>query len=190
MISRGVACVLCAAGVLMACAGGEKPAGSAGTCPSGTSLRGSDCLPSEVAEDTSHPAVKPANHGSDDDRPAVTSPQGGVDASVSGGGETGAFDKEAVDSQLKRGARQIKANCGAASDEDGNKKGPWGTLRASITLGRNGHVRKVTLPDAYEGKPVGDCIVHAFEKLLFPPYAGSSDVVVDWDVELVQPKAR
>ena len=148
-------------------------------------------MSSEGSDETPQPAVKAVSHDPEDQPPAVASAQGEADASVSGGNnETGAFDKEAVESQLKRGARQIKANCGAATDEEGSKKGPWGKTRASIVLGRNGHVRKVTLPDPYEGKPVGDCVVHAFEKLLFPPYAGSSDVTVEWDVELVQPKAH
>jgi hypothetical protein len=195
VIVRGVACVLSAACVLVACAGGEKPADSAGTCPAGTTLRGADCLPSATAQDTPAPAAKKMpSHDPDDQPAAVASSQGGPDASASPvsevGTETGAYDKEAVESQLKRAARQIKANCGAATDEEGNKKGPWGTARASVVLGRNGHVRKVTLPPPYDGKPVGDCVAHAFEKLLFPPYAGSSDATVEWDVEIVQPKAH
>ncbi len=48
----------------------------------------------------------------------------------------------------------------------------------------------MTVPAPYDGKPVGECVVHAFEKLLFPPYAGSSDATVEWDVEIVQPKGR
>ncbi len=196
MIVRGVACVLGAACLLAACAGGGKPADSASACPAGTILQGSDCIPSESAANTpqSAAAKKTAAHDSDDEPAAVASPQGGPDASAGSAsdvsGDTRAYDREAVEAQLKHAARQIKANCGAATDEEGNRKGPWGTARASVVLGRNGHVHKVTLPAQYEGKPAGDCIVHAFEKLLFPPYAGSSDATVEWDVELVQPKAH
>ncbi len=102
IISRGATSVLCAAGFLVACAGGAKPAGSAGTCPAGTVLRGSDCLPSETAEDAPHPVANAASHDPEDQPPAVASSQGEADASVSSGGESAAFDKEAVDSQLKR----------------------------------------------------------------------------------------
>ncbi|MGH7272767.1 MAG: hypothetical protein ACREJ3_20245 [Polyangiaceae bacterium] len=99
-----------------------------------------------------------------------------------------AYDKDAVAMELKRAARQVRANCGSATDDDGSATGPWGKTIASVTLGRNGHVQKVTVPAPYDGHPVGKCIVDAFDKIWFPPYAGSSDVVVDWDVEVVKPK--
>jgi hypothetical protein len=147
-------------------------------------LRGNDCLPAETADDRQPSGPKKADHESVGDAPAAASAQGGA----SDAGDVVSYDREAVETQLKRGARQVKANCGSATDADGNRTGPWGTTRASIVLGRNGHVRKVTLEAPYDGKPVGDCVVHAFEKLLFPPYAGSSDVALEWDVELVKPK--
>lgn len=93
-----------------------------------------------------------------------------------------------MEAQLKRAARQVKSGCGSASDSDGNRNGPWGPTKASVVLGRNGHVKQVTVPDPYNGKPVGDCVVNAFKKIQFPPYAGSSDATLDWDVEIVQPK--
>ena len=171
-------------GLLAACGGEAKPAGTSGVCPPGTVLRGSDCLPAETSDDSQPSGPKKVDHESAGDAPAVTSAQGGA----SDAGDAVSYDREAVETQLKRGARQVKANCGSATDADGNRTGPWGTTRASIVLGRNGHVRKVTLEAPYDGKPVGDCVVHAFEKLLFPPYAGSSDVALEWDVELVKPK--
>jgi hypothetical protein len=111
---------------------------------------------------------------------------GGGGAAASGGGTP--YDKEAVDVSLKRAARQVKGHCGTATDEEGKASGPWGQTKASVVLGRNGHVKQVTVPAPYDGKPVGICIVHAFEKIVFPPYAAPSDSVIDWDVELVQPK--
>jgi len=98
------------------------------------------------------------------------------------------YDKDAVEAELKRAARQVKGSCGAATDEEGKATGPWGKITASITLGRNGHIKEVTLPSGFEGKPAGTCVVHAFQKIQFPPYAGSSDAKVDWEVEVVQPK--
>ena len=98
------------------------------------------------------------------------------------------YDRDSVDVELKRGVRQVKANCGAATDDDGQAKGPWGRTKASITLGRNGHIKQVTVPAPFDGTPVGLCVVHAFDKIQFPPYANSTDVTVDWDIDLVQPK--
>ncbi len=98
------------------------------------------------------------------------------------------YDKDAVEAQLKRAARQVKSGCGSASDDEGQRTGPWGSTKASVVLGRNGHVKQVTVPSPYDGKPVGVCVINAFKKIQFPPYAGSSDVVIDWDIEIVQPK--
>ena len=102
--------------------------------------------------------------------------------------EKTAYDKDAVELVLKRAAAMVKSSCGAATDENGKANGPWGTTKASVRLGRNGHVRGVDVPALYADKPVGTCIVHAFQNLIFPPYAAPADVTVDWDVELVKPK--
>jgi len=160
--------------------GQARQADSPGTCPEGTVLRGSDCLPgsSEKDPDEMTPAGGASHAGSDESSP---SPSGGS-------GEKPPYDKDAVEAELKRAARSVKASCGASTDEDGQATGPWGATRASVTLGRNGHVKKVTVPAPYDGKPVGVCVVHAFEKIWFPPYGASSDSVVEWDVDIVRPK--
>jgi hypothetical protein len=93
-----------------------------------------------------------------------------------------------VEVELKRASRQVKANCGSATDENGTASGPWGKTTASVTLGRNGHIKDVSVPAPYGGQPEGDCAVNAFKKIQFPPYASSSDVVIQWDVEFVKPK--
>jgi hypothetical protein len=192
MSSRTVA----AAFVLALVGCGGKGADSPGTCPEGTMLKGSDCVPSGDESASSGSSGSSAKKD-DDDGEKPSSGGGGSNAGGGGGGggDDGsasggktAYDKEAVDVQLKRAARQVKGNCGAATDDDGKATGPWGSTKASVVLGRNGHVRQVTVPSPYDGKPVGLCIVHAFDKITFPPYAGSSDVVVDWDVEVSQPK--
>ncbi len=99
-----------------------------------------------------------------------------------------AYDKDAVELVLKRAAAMVKSSCGAASDENGKANGPWGQTKASVRLGRNGHVRGVEVPAPYGDKPVGTCVVHAFQNLIFPPYAAPADITVDWDVEIVKPK--
>ncbi len=82
----------------------------------------------------------------------------------------------------------MKANCGSATDDSGAASGPWGKTSASVTLGRNGHVKEVSIPAPYDGQPDGVCAINAFKKIQFPPYASSSDVVVQWDIEFVKPK--
>jgi hypothetical protein len=96
------------------------------------------------------------------------------------------YDKEAVDISLKRAARQIKANCGAATDEEGQALGPWGKTTVTVKLGHNGHSQGATVTGGFESKPVGKCIERAFSGLLFPPFAGP-DATVDYEVEVVKP---
>lgn len=96
------------------------------------------------------------------------------------------YDKEATDVVLARASRQVKANCGFAKDEDGNAKGPWGKTAVSVNLGHNGHVRGVTIPAPFDGKPAGKCAIQAFSTLTFPPWSGP-DTSVDWPIEIAQP---
>ena len=175
----GACCVL----ALGACGGGGKQAESPGTCPDGTVLQGDSCLPETAG--AASPKDNDAPKGNTNGSSATAS-----DSSKGGDGDNGSYDKDAVDAQLKRAAKQVKENCGSASDEDGNKTGPWGSTTATVVLGRNGHVQEVTLPAPYSGKPVGDCVVNSFKKIQFPPYAGSTDVSVPWDVQITEPKHK
>ena len=181
--------------VLAACGGETKQADSPGTCPEGTVLRGSDCVPPEAEKDKaaaqdraieSTPPPSPAPVSADTTPTSAPAPAASPQASSG----PVPYDKDSVEVELKRGARQVKANCGAATDDDGHATGPWGKTKASITLGRNGHIKQVTVPAPFDGKPVGLCIAHSFDKIQFPPYAGDTDAVVDWDVELVRPKGH
>jgi hypothetical protein len=174
------------------CGGGAKGADAPGTCPDGTVLKGSDCVPAT------------AGHSSDDSTSSSDSTASG--SSTAGGSSTGTstastdsapsgatgnkvpYDKESVEIELKRASRQVKANCGSATDDSGAASGPWGKTSASVTLGRNGHVKAVTVPAPYDGQPEGVCAINAFQKIQFPPYASSADVVVEWDIEFVKPK--
>jgi hypothetical protein len=96
------------------------------------------------------------------------------------------YDKEATDIELKRAARQVKGNCGAAKDDTGKATGPWGKVNIQIMLGHNGHSKEVTVPAPYAEKAVGKCIEKAFTNLTFPPWGGA-DTQVDQEVELVEP---
>ncbi|HEY6459954.1 MAG TPA: hypothetical protein VIY73_07370 [Polyangiaceae bacterium] len=167
---------------LLGCGGGKGANSPSGSCPEGTVLNGSDCVPS----DDSGGSGSSGSHssGSSTAKSDDSSAGGGDDSS--GGGKS--YDKDLVEVELKRAARQVKSNCGSATDDDGKANGPWGSTKVSVVLGRNGHVKDATVPTPYDGKPVGLCIVNAFKKIIFPPYAGSSDLTVDWDVEVTQPK--
>ncbi len=96
------------------------------------------------------------------------------------------YDKEAVLIALRRAARGVKANCGAATDEDGKATGPWGKATVTVKLGHNGHSKGAVVPAPYDGKPVGKCIAQAFAIVIFPPFPGS-DATIDIPVEVVQP---
>jgi hypothetical protein len=180
LVAASTWCVLAVA----ACGGASKQADSPGTCPEGTVLKGEDCLPESAGgAKSSDPSPKDsAKAGS-----AAPANQSAGSDSESGGGS---YDKDAVDAQLKRAAKQVKDNCGSASDEEGNKTGPWGSTTATIVLGRNGHIQDVAVPSPYSGKPVGDCVVNSFKKIQFPPYGGASDASVSWDVQIVAPKHK
>ena len=99
---------------------------------------------------------------------------------------TDQYDKEATDVPLKRAARQVKDNCGAAKDENGKATGPWGKVTIQIMLGHNGHSKEVTIPEPYADKPVGRCIKNAYTNLTFPPWSGP-DTQIQQEVELIEP---
>lgn len=102
---------------------------------------------------------------------------------------TDQYDKDATEIVIKRAARQVKENCGAAKGDDGKATGPWGKATIQIQLGKNGHSKGVTIPAPYQGKPVGNCVEKAFTNLTFPPWGGS-DTEVSWEVELLNPAAE
>jgi hypothetical protein len=189
------ALTLCAMGSLgfaiVGCGGASKEADNAHNCPEGTVLKGSDCVPAESAghesDDTasSSTSSKGSDTGSSSGSSSSSSSSSDAPAPSSGGSS---YDKAYVEGQLKSAARQVKSNCGSATDDSGAAPGPWGKTQASVTLGRNGHVQAVSVPAPYDGQPEGVCAVNAFKKLQFPPYAGSSDAVVPWDIEFVKPK--
>ncbi len=118
----------------------------------------------------------------EDTKPKASS--GGVNEGATR--RTDVYDKEATEVVIKRAARQVKENCGAAKDENGKATGPWGKATLQIQLGKNGHSKGVTVPAPYQGKPSGNCVEKAFTNLTFPPWGGA-DTDVTWEVELVNP---
>jgi hypothetical protein len=96
------------------------------------------------------------------------------------------YDRKTLEVGLKRAARQVKANCGAATDENGAATGPWGKTTVTVKLGHNGHSKGGTVPPPFDGKSTGRCAVQAFANLIYAPFAGA-DTDVDWPVEVTKP---
>jgi hypothetical protein len=163
---------LVVAGLLLACGGSEKKAKSADDAPPSTQ----DETPKWEGAASPHP---------DDNPPPKSSSSGGAvhEAPTK---RSDQYDKEGTEVALKRAARQVKANCGAAKGEDGKAAGPWGKATVTVRLGHNGHSQGVTVPEPYAGKPVGVCVEKSFTNLQFPPWQGQ-DAEVQWDVEIVKP---
>ena len=166
---------------------------SSGDCPAGMTKEGGECVaPSnESGPNTGSSSASSSGSGSSS---GSASTSGSGSASGSGSGASGTpteektpYDKYEVNVVLTRASNQVKNNCGAATDDTGKATGPWGTAKVTITLGRNGRVHGVSVPDPYNGKPVGTCIEHAFQYVIFPPYAAPADVTVDREVELHPP---
>lgn len=97
------------------------------------------------------------------------------------------LDEEYTASQLKRATAFSKANCGAATNESGQRKGPWGKATVSLKIGRNGRPRDVTIAPPHAGTPTGTCVIHAFEALIFLPYPGDHDEAREVEVAIEEP---
>ena len=96
------------------------------------------------------------------------------------------YDRAQLEVVLKRAARQVKANCGAATDDTGTASGPWGKTTVTVKLGHNGHSKGGAVPAPFDGKATGRCAAQAFGNLIYSPFPGA-DTDVDWPVELVKP---
>ena len=156
-----------------------KPPTQAGNCPEGTYLDGENCKPNEARDEA---AMNPAPGESG----------GGASGGSSSGsqtptGEKVKYDKEMVDSLLKRSALRVKNNCGGATEEGGAKVGPYGETTVSVTISHTGWIMNPTVPAPFNGTAVGNCIVNSFDRKQFPPFGGA-DVIVTVPVEVVDPK--
>lgn len=160
--AKGSVGTFAALAALAGCGGGAKPAAAPASCPEGTVLQGTDCLPATASgkdADEATPPTPPSSKSPADDSSAHAPPSATESASsppasdAPGSGGAVPYDKDAIEAQLKRGARSVKASCGAATDDDGEANGPWGKTKASVTLGRNGHVKQVTVPPPTAERP-------------------------------------
>jgi hypothetical protein len=117
------------------------------------------------------------------DTPAASADSGPHVPATLGGAS---YDRKTLEVGLKRAARQVKANCGASTDDNGVAGGPWGKTTVTVKLGHNGHSKGGTVPAPFDGKPTGKCAVQAFANLIYAPFPGA-DTDVDWPVEISKP---
>lgn len=168
----------------IACGGSSKPAEDPSTASAEEAPKWDDS--SESADRARHPHFA-SNASSDDEdgsKPAAAPPPPSSPAKQRRADE---YDREATEMVIRRAARQVKENCGAATDEDGKASGPWGKALVTVNLGHNGRSKGATISAPFEGKPTGRCALQAFANLMYPPWAGA-DTSVEWEVEIPQAK--
>jgi hypothetical protein len=167
--------------ICLAVLGGAAACGPAK--PAESASHDDEASPASTAHETSHEAA------SDSDTPPGVAPTPAAPSAATPTAPSGSgvpYDKEAVEIGLKRAGRQVKANCGAATDQEGKATGPWGKASVTVKLGHNGHSQGATIGAPFDGQPVGKCITQAFAILTYPPFAGA-DTTIDWPIEVVAP---
>jgi hypothetical protein len=172
---------------LVACGGAKKPAVEPTQASSSSEETPKWDSSSETADTQRRSKELTASAKSDDSASSTPEPSAPPSAPPKQR-RSDEYDKEATEVVLKRAARQVKSNCGSATDEDGKASGPWGTSSMKLVLGHNGHLKEATIGPPYEGKAAGRCAVQAFSRLTYPPWAGS-DMNLDWPIEFVHPGA-
>lgn len=99
------------------------------------------------------------------------------------------LDEEYTASQLSRATAYARAQCGGATNEAGERKGPWGKAVVSLKIGRHGRPLDVAIAAPHAGTPTGTCVIHAFEALVFLPYPGDHDEAREVVVPIDEPTA-
>lgn len=156
-------------------------------CPSPPKQAGEGTSTENGAPKTDEPATKWEGAAPPEaPKPKTTGGSGAGAVNEAPARRTDQYDKDATEVVLKRAARQVKENCGAAKGDDGKASGPWGKTTVQVQLGSNGRSKGITVPAPYQGKPTGNCVEKAFANLTYPPWGGS-DTQVDWEIELVNP---
>ncbi len=97
------------------------------------------------------------------------------------------IDEEYTAMMLKRAAGFSKTQCGAATNDAGELKGPWGKAAVTLKVGRNGRPIDVSIASPHAGTPTGNCVVRNFEALVFLPYPGDHDEAREVEVTIDKP---
>ena len=156
--------------------------------PGDSTSSGSSTKPKTETAETWGSSETASSHSSSgsSDTPTKSTPATDEGPHVPGSLGGPSYDRAALEVTLKRAARQVKSNCGGATNDEGGVDGPWGNTTFTVKLGHNGHSKGGTIPAPYNGKPTGNCVVKAFTNLIYAPFAGD-DTDVDWPVEIVKP---
>ena len=166
---------------------GRQGADSPGNCPDGTILKGSDCVPagggSHASDDSSStlerqqirwPFVERLGIGPTPSEPAPSGGKTPYDKDSSRSSSSGVPPGEG---ELRLGDRRQRSGRRPLGQDDRERD-------ARPQWPHQGRDR----PRAVRRRARRVLRLNAFKKLQFPPYASSSDVVVQWDIEFVKPK--
>jgi hypothetical protein len=93
------------------------------------------------------------------------------------------FDKKQVNMELQRATRSAESCPGVVAGVETKDKRPRGDTRVTITFEEDGTVHSVSIPEPFDGTPVGDCVLRAYKAVIVPPYTGGEQIV-DWDLSL------
>ena len=105
--------------------------------------------------------------------------------------EDGVRPRRRSRSSLKRAAGQVKANCGAASDDERQGQRSVGhRRRPPCASGATATCAASTVPAPYDGQARRHVRRARVQNLIFPPYAAPRDVTVDWDIELGEARSE
>jgi hypothetical protein len=97
------------------------------------------------------------------------------------------FDKKQADMELKRATRSASSCPGVVHEQESKENKQRGTARVTITFQEDGSVKSATVSSPFDETPVGNCVVNAYKTVVIPPYVGG-DQIIDWEVELEDPK--
>jgi hypothetical protein len=97
------------------------------------------------------------------------------------------FDEKQMKLEMARATRSAESCPGVVAELEKKDK-PRGDTRVTVTFQEDGTVKTASIPEPFDGTPVGDCVLRAYKAVIVPPFEGG-DQIIDWDLSLKdQPK--
>lgn len=93
------------------------------------------------------------------------------------------FDAEQAKLELRRATRSAHTCVEVVQGENL----PKGEADVTITFGRDGGVRDVSIGSPFAGSPLEECVLNAYRAVIVPPFA-ESEHTVSWRVDLTGEK--
>jgi len=93
------------------------------------------------------------------------------------------FDKKQTKMELQRATRSAESCPGVVAGQEPKDKKPRGDTRVTLHFQEDGTVREASIPEPFDGTPVGDCVIRAYKAVIVPPYVGGEQIV-DWEVSI------